>query len=495
MVTDQQVRRVFALMNRVKTKALAAVKAGMDRKTARKYQKLGLLPSQVAKPHVWRTRKDPFVETWDTVREMIERQPGLEAKTIFEHLQRTCPGEYQDGQLRTLQRRLKHWRATEGPAKEVFFPQIHHPGALCASDFTHMTSLGVTIQNQLFEHLVYHLVLTYSNWESVRVCFSESFESLSEGLQNSLWKLGGVPLRHRSDRMSAAVHEELDREKFTLRYQTLMRHYGMEPEATNPASGNENGDAEQAHYRFKRAVEQALLLRGSRDFASREAYAAFLEGIVSKRNLGRSERFSEEVPLLRKLPLRRLDEKADFEVTVGPSSTVRVGENVYSVHSRLIGERVCVHVRPDHLEVHYAAKLVERLPRLRGRGNAKIDYRHIIDWLVRKPGAFAGYRYRAELFPSSYFRMAYDEFKKQNPLRADKEYLRILKIAAEEGEETTKAALRELLSQKERPLSAETVKAVIDSTRGVVCPVEVRVLEPDLSGYDALLACSEGALR
>lgn len=486
MVTDQQVRRLFMLINKEDTKAAAAAKAGMDPKTALKYRKLQELPSQVSKPHDWRTRQDPFADAWDEIKGLIQEQPGLEAKTIFEYLQRTYSEKYQDGQLRTLQRRLKHWRALEGPPKEVFFPQVHYPGAICASDFTHMTSLGVTIQNQLLAHLVYHFVLTYSNWESVRVCYSESFESLSAGLQYSLWKLGGVPLRHRSDRMSAAVHKDCNPEKFTQRYQALLRHYGMEPEATNPSSGNENGDVEQAHYRFKKAVEQALLLRGNRNFDSREAYESFLESITSQRNKGRKERFSEELILLKKLPLKRLDECSPVETTVSPSSTVRVGENIYSIHSRLIGECVQIRVHFDHVEVRYAARLVERLPRLKGRGNHRIDYRHIVDWLLRKPGAFANYRYRADMFPSSYFRIAYDELKKQNPLRADKEYIRILKISCEEGELTTQSAIRKLLGGKEL-LNARTIEQTIRSGRNVVPVTDVTVDEPDLSAYDGLL--------
>ena len=493
MVTDQQVRRMLMLINVEKTKAIAAAKAGMDAKTALKYRKLQQLPSQLSKPHDWRTRQDPFADVWNgMVKELIQEQPGLEAKTIFEHLQRTCPGKYQDGQLRTLQRRLKHWRALEGPAKEVFFPQVHSPGVLCASDFTHMTDLEITIQHELLEHLVYHFVLTYSNWENVRVCYSESFESLSGGLQDSLWKLGGVCLRHRSDRMSAAVHKDCNPEKFTQRYRALLRHYSMTPEAINPASGNENGDVEQAHYRFKKAVDQALLLRGSRDFESRQAYESFLESIVSQRNKGPKDRFSEELVLLKRLPLRRLDECSPVETTVSPSSTVRVGENTYSIHSRLIGECVQIRVHFDHVEVRYAAKLVERLPRLKGRGNHRIDYRHIIDWLLKKPGAFANYRYRADMFPSSYFRVAYDELKRKNPLKADKEYIRILKISCEEGELTTQSAIRKLLSKNEL-LSAQAVEQTVRSGRDIVLMTDVTVHEPDLSAYDGLLAgvCQE----
>ena len=250
MVSDQQVRRMIMFSKEHGGKGFAAAKAGMDEKTALKYRKLGQLPSQIKAPHVWRTRLDPFGEQWDSIVEMLKVNPGLEGKTIFEYLQRDGAGKYQDGQLRTLQRRIRQWRAIEWPAKEVFFPQIHYPGDLGASDFTHMTSLGVSIQGEVLKHLVYHFVLTYSNWENVSISYSESFESLSAGLQKALWELGGVPKRHRTDRMSSAVNKECNPEKFTPRYQALLRHYGIEPERTNAGCGNENGDVEQRHNRF-----------------------------------------------------------------------------------------------------------------------------------------------------------------------------------------------------------------------------------------------------
>ena len=210
----------------------------------------------------------------------IGASPGLQAKTLFEWLQRRYPGRFEDGQLRTLQRRVRQWEATSGPPKEVFFAQTHHPGRLGASDFTHMTSLGVTIGGQPFDHMVYHFVLTYSNWETASICFSESFESLSDGLQQALWELGGVPQRHRTDRMSLAVNNASERRSSPRRYQALMDHYGLEMEKINARQAHENGDAEQSHNRFKEAVDQALLLRGSRDFVDRAAYARFLRDIL-----------------------------------------------------------------------------------------------------------------------------------------------------------------------------------------------------------------------
>ena len=175
------------------TLATAAAKAGMDEKTARKYRDLEKLPSQTKRQRTWRTRKDAFEEVWPEILEILERDEAVEAKTIFEYLSRQHPGRHQEGELRTLQRRIKVWRARYGFAKEVMFVQEHRPGCQGQSDFTYMNRIGVMIAGQLFNHLLYHFTLTYSNWESVMVCFSESFESLSAGLQKSLWEAGGVP--------------------------------------------------------------------------------------------------------------------------------------------------------------------------------------------------------------------------------------------------------------------------------------------------------------
>jgi hypothetical protein len=229
MITDAQVRKLRRFLNEQRTLSQAAAKANMDEKTARKYRRLGRPPSELAKPHLWVTRPNPFAEVWPEVCDLLALHPGLQAKTIFADLQRRYPGRFADGQLRTLQRHSRRWRALSGPAKEVFFAQVHEAGRLAASDFKDLSSLGVTIGGQRFDHLVYHFVLTYSNWETVTVCFSESFESLSEGLQNALWELGGVPQRHRTDRLSTAVNNMADSRAFTERYQGLavQRYEGL----------------------------------------------------------------------------------------------------------------------------------------------------------------------------------------------------------------------------------------------------------------------------
>jgi hypothetical protein len=249
--------------------------------------------------------------------------------------------------------------------------------------FTVMNDLSVSIQGQCFNHMVYHFVLTYSNWESATICFSESFESLSEGLQNALLELGGVPQRHRTDRMSTAVNNLSDKKEFTQRYQALLAHYGMAGEKIQADHANENGDIEQRHRRFKTAIDQALMLRGSRDFASREAYGEFLQQRLAFLNAGRRDRLKEERAQLRPLPARRLEACKRLQARVDSGSLIHVDRNSYSVPSRLIGEKVEVRLFVEHLEVWYAQKRVEHLPRLRGRDKHRVNYRHVIDWLVR----------------------------------------------------------------------------------------------------------------
>jgi hypothetical protein len=491
MVTDRQVRRLMSLCQTESSLQTAADRVGMDRETARKYRRTGKLPSELRPEHHWRTRPDVFAEVWPWVVQQLSLNPGLEAKTLLEALQRAHPGQFADGQLRTLQRQVKRWRGLEGPGKEVFFAQVHHPGRLCASDFSHMTPLGVRIGGRSFEHLIYHFVLTFSNWETFTICYSESFESLSEGLQNALWELGGVPQRHRTDCLSAAVANTSDVDEFTRRYQGLLAHYGLEAQKTNPNSGNENGDVEQSHHRFKRSVDQALMLRGSRDFTDLPAYTAFLTALTMQLNRGRQSRFAQELKVIRGLPPVRVEAVKHLEARVDCGSLIHVDRNAYSVSSRLIGQKVEVRLYVGHLEVWYAQKKVEELPRLRGRNRHRVNYRHVIDWLVRKPGAFADYRYQADLFPSSLFRVAYDQLKGQYAGGADKQYLKILELAAKESQSLVESAIGHLCGLAQ-PMSFEAVEAVVLCGQKLASPTEVRVDEVDLSSYDQLLERLQG---
>jgi hypothetical protein len=492
MVTDEQVRTMWSWLGKEASLVFAAAKAGMDRKTAQTYRQRGQLPSRLveeAPARTWQTRADPFAEVWSEVEALLEQGPGWEAKTLFEELQRRYPERFATGQLRTLQRRVKTWRAMHGSDKEVFFAQLHLPGRLGASDFTHMTDLGVTINAEPFAHLVYHFVLTYSNWEHVWVCFSESFESFCDGFQNAVWALGSVPAQHRSDRMTLAIQASGGR-FFTRRYEAVMAHYGIKPQAINAGKGHENGDAEQSHNQFKKAVKQALLLRGSRDFPSRDAYMAFLLELCERRNAKRKERFEEEKKQLQPLPPRRLESFQRRRVRVQGGSTISVERNIYSVPARLIGEWVEARVYADSIEVWYGQRKEEVLPRLRGRCKHHINYRHVIVWLVRKPGAFAGYCYRAELFPTSRFRMAYDQLAATASVRSVKEYLGILHLAAQQSEVEVDEALRCLL-EAGKDVSLAAVEALVKEGMAPARMMEVCVEPINLSTYDNLFESKE----
>jgi hypothetical protein len=474
----------------------SALKTEMDEKTARKYRDTGQLPSELKKPHTWRTRIDPFEDSWREVSELLCNEPGLEAVTLFRYLQRKYPGEYQDGQLRTLQRRIKRWRATEGPPKEVMFAQEHHPGRLSQSDFTFMNDLGITITKQPFAHILYHFTLTKSNWETGNVCFSECFESLSEGVQRALWELGGVPEYHQTDCMSTAVNQDGNPEEFTKRYTALMGHYRLKPMRINPGEAHENGDVEQSHFRFKNAVDQELMLRGSRDFASREEYDRFLRTIFRQRNSGRKAQIELEKKTLRPLPEKKIDSFKEVHKRVSRNSTILIDHNIYSLASRLIGEQVKVRVFAEYLEVRYAQKLVEEIPRLRGSGKHKIQYRHIIDSLLRKPGAFENFKYKQDMFPTTRFRMVYDRLLKSRTARnAAREYLRILNLSAKESESLVDEAIHILLHTGSQIIDYTAVKEVFEGLKSDNRPprLTIRIPQANPGIYDQLFGNQEAS--
>jgi len=492
MVTDQQVRRLFTVQNKYEHQCQAADAAGISGKTAHKYLKNGKLPSQCKVEHTWPTRQDPFADDWVFVEQMLEdTQATLEAKTLFEYLQRAYPGRYHNGQLRTLQRRIKVWKALYGPSREIFFSQHYAPGQWACSDFTSMNKLNITITRQPFEHLFYHFVLCYSNWQAGRICFSESFESLSLGIQDALWKLGGVPFLHRTDNLTSAVHKVGHPDIFTDKYRGLASHYDFESSKTNPASPHENGDVEKSNDLFKKAVDQSLIIRGSRDFDSVEEYEKFLQKIIDRMNQNCHKRFAQELEVLKELPNLRYDDYETKSCKVGRGGTIRLLHNTYSVHSRLVGETVKVRVYADTLEIWYAQRHIETLPRLRGENGHCINYRHHIDRLVRKPGAFENYCYKDDLFPTSQFRIAYDILRDTCSIRqASKEYLKILELAAKEDESLVNEALR-LLINLEETMSFEKVKEFIDSKQKAPEPTDVYIEPVDINYYDMLFETPE----
>jgi hypothetical protein len=486
MVTDEQVRKLMKIIQTEVTQSVAAAKAGMSDKTARKYLRLGKLPSQTQKPRDWRTRPDVYAEIWEEIEEILKRDASVEAITIFDYLCRQYEGKFQQSQLRTLQRRIKVWRALHGTPQEVMFAQTYLPGEQCQSDYTHMGNLGVRIAGQHFDHLFYHFCLPYSNWETGSICFSESFESLSGGLQNALWELGAVPKQHRTDSLSAAVNNLSEKEEFTARYCGLLAHYNMSASHTNAGRGHENGDVEQSHYRFKKAVAQELILRGSADFYSRTDYEEFLRRLLKRRNASRREKLQAEIIAMRPLPIRRVEDYTRLSVKVTRDSIINVRKNVYSVNSQLIGERVVVKLHAEFLEIYYSTTLVDQFPRLRGEGKAAINYRHIIHSLIRKPGAWRNYRYQHCLFPRVNFRIAYDYLAQHYPATAEKQYLMILQMAAEISEERVAEILRHLITAGET-ITAQRVKELLMSSEPLATAQLLEVYEVELAAYDGLL--------
>lgn len=469
------------------TQRIAAARAGMSERTARTYEQAGKLPSQLKRPHDWNTRTDPFEQDWPWIVAQLERDPALQGSTLFALLCEQYPQRYRPTQVRTLQRHIAKWKALHGQPQEVIFEQRHTPGERAQSDFTHMEDLGVTIAGEAFPHMVYHFVLTYSNTEAVSICFSETFEALAEGIEKALWQLGGVPEQHRTDHLSAAVRQlpKSDQEEWTERYQGLMAHYGMQPTWNNTGIAHENGDVEQAHYRFKQAVDQALRARGSRDFLDRAAYQHFLQTLVSKRNQTRGGRFAQEQAALRPLPVAPLAPCKELRVSVTRFSTIQVLGNTYSVPSRLIGVQMLIRVRAETLEGYVGTTHAFTLPRLIGKQQHRINYQHIIWSLVRKPGAFAAYRYREDLFPTTTFRLAYDRLVSQRSTRADHEYVRILHLAASTAEADVETALSLLLEAQRLP-SFDAVRDLVGRCESAALP-PIQVPTLDLTAYDQLI--------
>lgn len=492
-VTDQQVRKLFMEYQKTGFIGMAAMKAGMNRKTASGYIESGALPSERKTERDWRTKPDPFEGFWPEVEAKLKEAPELEAKALFEWMTERHPGIFQEGQVRTLQRRVQQWRVLHGPGKEIYFQQDHKPGVRLSTDFTHMNELEITIRGERFDHLLCHSVLSYSNWEWGVICHSESMLSLRKGLQAALVQMGHIPVEHWTDHSTAATHEvepdENGRRDFNLRYLDIMRHFDITPRTTQVEAPHENGDVESANGAFKRRVKQHLLLRSSRDFDTLDAYRAFLEGIFHKVNKLRSQRFLQELSVMRPLEVELLPEYIEEKTHVSKWSMIQVDRKIYSVPSRLIGQTVRIRRYEEHLEVYVAGLLQLSMPRLLGEKMHAINYRHLIEWLLRKPGAFSEYRFRKDLFPTLVFRRAYDRLCETCPRRtADLEYLRILRQAAMTMESDVERILLDLEVKGLAPRWSLLMEFWAQPT------TELPQLQPihvDLGSYDDLLGNEE----
>lgn len=480
--TDEQIRMLLKYA-KTSSQEIAAAKAGMSLSSAKRYLTLGRKRKKVKQSQrSWRTRKDPFEGVWHEVVELLQRDTGLEAKTIMEWLIGQHPGQFQEGQVRTLRRRIKDWRVLEGPeSKEVFFRQNIQPGRQSQSDYTHCNSLEISVAGSSFPHMLYHFMLPYSRWEFVWICFTESFETLTTGYNKAVLDLGAVAPEHRTDNLAAAVPIG-ESHSFQERWKDFLAHHGAMPSANNPGCSNENGSVEKSHDLFKNALNQRLMIRGNREFETLEQYEDFLKEMTADRNKLRKERLAEELKILIPLPVHKWDEPKQYSALVTGWSTINVERAVYSVQSRFIGQKLKVFVYYDRLKIFYGRLLVEECERQKPGGKC-INYRHLIFHLLRKPGAFRNYQFREELFPRKIYRQAYDALRSDNDQTADKEYLRILHHAAVDGETVVASALQQLLEAGKVP-AADVVKALYQKSIHVP---DVHVFQPKLDAYDKLL--------
>jgi hypothetical protein len=479
-----------------KSQELAAAKAGISERSARRIDKAATLPSQNPRRY-WRSRADPFIDVWDAeLVPLLKGAPKLKAITLLRKLQADHPDRFGDGLLRTLQRHVRHWRALEGPPKEVFFPQVHTPGHRGLSDFTAMGKLCVTIAGAAFAHILYHFVLAFSRWEHVEVVEGgESFEALSKGLQNALWQAGGVPQEHRTDSLSAAFKNLTEEQDFTVRYTALLDHYGMAGTRNNRGVSNENGSVESSHRFLKDAIDQALLLRGHRDFDDRAAYEGFVRDVVMRRNRRNAAAFRIEREQLLDLPQRRTTDFVEEEGRVTRCGMFTVRGILYSAPSRLIGQRLKVRLYSDRVDCYLSGALVLRLARgarspINGRGRV-IDYRHFIEELKRKPQAFKGLAFRDCLFPRDAYRRTWEQLDLQLTQRqACQTIVALLEMAARDGVEGVLAErLDMLLATGELP----DIKRLREEFAPRTTEVPLITVEiPSVSHYDALLPSAQG---
>jgi len=467
----------------------AAMKAGMHRETARHYVAAQAGPATLKQPHTWRTRPDPLKEIWPETERWLAESPEVEAKALFEHLLAAQAGQVDGKALRTFQRRVADWLRRHGPPKEVFFAQRHEPGECLQTDWTNANELAVTIAGEAFPHLLCHAVLPYSNWEHAVPCLSESGLSLKSGLQAALWALGGVPRFSQTDQSSTATHQLKRGESargFNTDYVALCAHLGLEPRTIGVACPNQNGDVEAAQGVLKRRLKNQLILRRSRDFASVAAYGAFVAASCQAANALRAAKLAEERTLLRALPPTRFPESEEVTVRVSGYSTARVRDCAYSVPARFIGAFLQAQLTEATVCFRYRGAAVAEYPRSTGRG-PRIDYRHLIASLVKKPGAFARYLYREELFPRPVFRQAYDRLHTLEERTASVRYLRLLQLAAECGEDRVADRLGALLRAGEAPLADVIEPQLREPTPSAPVPAVLAVFTPDLAAYDALL--------
>jgi len=494
-INQQQVKLYMSYRKQSnQTQLTAAAKAGFSERTARRIDKGEHLTKR--QPRNYKTRKDPLKGLFESLLvPLLEQNPALQPITLLEVLEEHSPHTFDHSNLRTLQRRIKRWRAKYGPDKEVIFLQRHSPGDMGISDYTWMNKLNITLAGEVFEHKVYHYRLVYSGWTYIQVILGgESFESLSSGLQNAFWRSGGVPTSHRTDSLSAAYKNHSEQTLLTKRYEKLCKHYHVTPTRNNKGVAHENGAIESPNGHFKRKVEQQLLLRGHRDFTDLAEYEGFLERIVSSINKRCATRFNQERAHLQDLPRQRTNDFSELHVKVTTSSTINVKRVTYTVPSRLIGSMLFVHIYDDRLELFYGHEHTLTLKRIyasrQGRARS-VDYHHVIHSLAKKANAFKSSLIRDDLIPEGDFSLLWRQLTKQRVTDEDCRYMVDLLVLAD-NYRCEKALGRYVLNALESGKKA-TIQTCRErfGTGDIEIPA-ILCQQHTLSSYDNLMEATHG---
>lgn len=492
-INQKQVNLYMSSRKQGQSQATAAAKAGISERSGRRIDQGQLNPR--SKPRDYRTRKDPLEGAFEQyLVPLLEKEPTLQPITLFEELMEVCPGQFDQTCLRTIQRRVKRWRATEGPEKEVMFLQRHEPGLQGISDYTHLKNQAITIAGEPFKHILYHYRLVFSGWTYAQVVLGgESFESLSSGLQNAFWLSGGVPKEHRTDSLSAAFKNHTQEKTLTERYQSLTKFYGFKATKNNPGIAHENGSIEASHGHLKRRIEQQIKLRGSHDFASLEDYQNLIDTITHKINQACKTRFTQERSHLQNLPTRRTNDFNEFYARVTTSSTINIKRVIYTVPSQLIGERLMVHLFDDHLNIYLGHQKILTLQRTYAHGTARersVNYRHVIHSLAKKPNAFKSSQLRDDLIPEGDFTLIWRHLISAQTIDDASRYMvSLLLIAANNNCESALARL--VLRQ----LDAGTQLSIAECKRqfdpSIIVP-DIIASQHNLSSYDELVGTLNG---
>ncbi len=491
-ITDRQVRRYMDERRQGSTQVVAAARAGISERSARRFEDNPILPSQRPRRH-WRTRVDPLEAVWESeIVPMLTQHPHLRATTILEELRRANGDIYDERVLRTLQRRVSQWRAIHGPERDLIFRQEHPPGWQALSDFTDAAVLEVTIAGAPFAHILYHFWLAFSGWQYVKaIQGGESFTALTEGMQEALWQIGAAPKTHRTDRLSAAYRNLADEDDASRGYKAFCVHYGIEPTRNNAGVSHENGSVEAAHGHLKTMLREALDLRGSRDFEDVGAYQRFLAEVTGRRNARRRAELALELAAMTPLPKFKTTDFTIVSAIVTRSGTMSVRDVYYTVPSRLVGHRLKVHVYDDRLICYLGAAQVLELPRVRHSRRRDrcvvVDYRHIIHALVKKSQAFRRYVHREALFPRDAYKRAWEALDASlDERRACRVYVGLLHLAATYACE---ARLADWLdSVLERGDCPDLEAARLAMAPAAITAPAVSVAAPDARAYDRLIS-------